>query len=225
MEQVVVETRIRSLAQPLWESAARPYGLTLDCWLMAEQMVLEMMSFATRVQAQSLEPTSPLPLFTELPSEVPLERIRALAECMWGSAGRQYGVAQDFWLAAEKHILAMMRAATVLQGSDSANACIAELVTLPPDKYLERIRVLAFELWQTAGRSYGNAFQYWLEAERLTLEMMGQIADGGTIPVVNASTMPDAASPADSTVPAASPERPQPRSTAPAGGAKPVSRR
>ena len=90
-----VEDHIRTLAQPLWESAARPCGMALDFWLMAEQMVLEMMAATARAQDKALSPP-PLPSPGELPSAAPIAKVRALAECMWESAGRQYGITQDF---------------------------------------------------------------------------------------------------------------------------------
>ena len=77
-----VEEHIRVLAQPLWESAARPYGMAMDFWLMAEQMVLEMMAATARMQDKAISPP-PLPRTGELPSAVPVAKVRALAECMW----------------------------------------------------------------------------------------------------------------------------------------------
>ena len=108
-----VEENIRKLAQPLWESAARPYGMAMDFWLMAEQMVLELMTVTARMHDKATS-APPLPLMDELPSAVPVGKVRELAECMWESAGRQYGMAQDYWLSAERHVLAMMRAAAAL---------------------------------------------------------------------------------------------------------------
>ncbi|MFZ1415542.1 MAG: DUF2934 domain-containing protein [Defluviicoccus sp.] len=39
------------------------------------------------------------------------DRIRDLAHSMWESAGRLQGLATEYWLAAEKEVLATMRAA------------------------------------------------------------------------------------------------------------------
>lgn len=39
------------------------------------------------------------------------DRIRELAHAMWESAGRLHGLATEYWLAAEKEVLATMRAA------------------------------------------------------------------------------------------------------------------
>ena len=39
------------------------------------------------------------------------DRIRELAHAMWESAGRLQGLATEYWLAAEKEVLATMRAA------------------------------------------------------------------------------------------------------------------
>ena len=40
------------------------------------------------------------------------QRIRDLAYVMWESAGRQHGLAMQYWLAAEKEVLGIMQAAT-----------------------------------------------------------------------------------------------------------------
>ena len=169
-----VEEDIRNLAQPLWESAARPYGMAMDFWLMAEQMVLEMMAATLRMQDKAT--STPPPSVCELPSAVPVAKVRELAECMWDSAGRQYGMAQDYWLSAERHVLAMMRAATALPApaSLSSHPRIVELLNLSPAAYLEKIRLMAYEYWEAAGRGYGRALDYWLQAER---NMLSVIAD------------------------------------------------
>lgn len=178
-----MEERVRELAQPMWESAARPYGMAVDFWLMAEQMVLEMMTTASRIQADAL--AAELPRIPEHrlwpPDAVPVARIQRLAECMWESAGRQYGMAQDFWLAAERHVLAILRASTARAVSPQFDAMVEELGTMPPEAYLERIRVMAYYLWEAAGRQYGNALEYWLEAERSLLQLLSS-APGSNSP-------------------------------------------
>ncbi|MFO1119291.1 MAG: DUF2934 domain-containing protein [Rhodospirillales bacterium] len=177
-----VDERIRGLAQPLWESAARPYGMAMDFWLMAERMVMEMVSATARLQSKAVMPPSP-PL-GELPDGMPVQRVREMAECMWESAGRQYGMAQDFWLAAERHVLAMLRlsAFPAAGAKESKDASTLELGDLAPAAYLERIRRLAYFYWERAGRSYGNALDCWLQAERDMLKMMSAATEGGSQP-------------------------------------------
>ena len=137
-----LDERIRGLAQPLWESAARPYGMALDFWLMAEQMVMEVVSATARLQSKAAAP--PAMPRGELPEGMPVSRVRELAECMWESAGRQYGVAQDFWLAAERHVLAMLRV-TAFPARNDEHALATEIASLSPSAYLERIRLMAEE--------------------------------------------------------------------------------
>jgi hypothetical protein len=172
-----VEENIRNLARPLWESAARPYGMAIDFWLIAEQMVLEMMSLTARLQDKAIN--LPAPPVRGLPSAVPVAKVRELAECMWESAGRQYGMAQDYWLAAERHVLAMVRAAT-LPGSAGGDPMAAELNELSPAAYLERIRIMAYCYWEAAGRGYGQALDYWLQAERDMLSKLTAARGGST---------------------------------------------
>jgi hypothetical protein len=176
-----IEERVRELAQPMWESAARPYGMALDFWLMAEQMVIEMMTTASKLQADAVTAEAAAMPEHRLwpPDAVPVARIQHLAESMWDSAGRQYGMAQDFWLAAERHVLAMIRASTARTVSPQYDDMVQELGSMAPEAYLDRIRVMAFFLWESAGRQYGNALDYWLEAERSLLHLLGN-APGGS---------------------------------------------
>jgi Protein of unknown function (DUF2934). len=159
-----VEEQVRALAEPLWESAARPYGMALDFWLMAEQMVLEMVAVTARVQSAML--AEPPPPRGQLPDAAPVAQIRAMAQCMWESAGRQYNMTQEFWLSAERHVLAVIRAASV--GGDDAKP-IEEISALSPVAYLDRIRSNAYGMWEAAGHQYGRALEFWLTAERQML--------------------------------------------------------
>ena len=173
MDQLV-EQRIRALARPLWESAARPYGVAMDFWLMAEQMVLEMMAVTTRVQSTAIEMPRQR---TDLPEAMPVDQVRQLAEYMWESAGRQYGMAQDFWLAAERHVMAMMRAAAATSpAGEAVEPWIRELPRLSPAAYMEQIQAAAHNLWEAAGRQYGCALDFWLEAEKQTLATLARMS-------------------------------------------------
>lgn len=187
-----LDERIRGLAQPLWESAARPYGMAMDFWLMAEQMVMEMMTATARLQSKVASP--PPPPLGELPEGMPVARVREMAECMWESAGRQYGMAQDFWLAAERHVLAMLRV-TAFPARDEKNAWAAEVAGLSPAAYLERIRLMAYYYWEAAGRHYGQALDCWLQAERDMLKIMSSATEGGNAPSAPADGLSPAGAP------------------------------
>ena len=193
-----VEDHIRTLAQPLWESAARPCGMVLDFWLMAEQMVLEMMAATARAQDKALSPP-PLPSPGELPSAAPIAKVRALAECMWESAGRQYGITQDFWLSAEHHVLTMMRAASAWPPHGRAKPWAAELWALEPPAYLQQIRLIAYSYWEVAGRRYGQALDYWLQAER---EFFGMLAAAAEPDTSSGDNEPEVFSPPSASPPA-----------------------
>ncbi|HYN38925.1 MAG TPA: DUF2934 domain-containing protein [Rhodospirillales bacterium] len=164
-----MEIRIRSLAHPLWESAARPYGMALDFWLMAEQMILEMLTASARLATTAAGETIVAAGGGDR-ATAPINRVQDLAHCMWENAGRQYELALDCWLAAEKHAVALSRAAAV------AREGATELAALPAPAYLEHIRRNAYYLWDSAGRQYGNALGYWLQAERQVLNAMTEAA-------------------------------------------------
>lgn len=178
-----VEERVRGLAQPLWESAARPYGMALDFWLMAEQMVLEALTATARMHntlVSSPAAATPQANVAELPQAAPVNRIRELAQCMWESAGRQYGMAQDFWLSAERHVLTLTRAAAAQSTTPEKGDTIAELMKLSPSLYLDYLRRMAYFSWETTGRSYGQAVDCWLQAERELLEKLMSVAAAGS---------------------------------------------
>ncbi|MBK8174945.1 MAG: DUF2934 domain-containing protein [Rhodospirillales bacterium] len=222
-----VDERIRRLAQPLWESAAQPYGMAMDFWLMSEQMVVEMMSMTARMHNQAISRTVPPLAVRELPVEAPINRVRELAQCMWESAGRQYGMAQDFWLAAERHVLTMFRATAKVSPTASDPSWVAELAELPASAYLERIRVLAYYFWETAGQRYGDALDYWLQAEREVLDMMalsGERAAAQAMPAESAVPLdPQPLAPSAPATKPVSPEmKPKPKPKAKTAGNRAV---
>lgn len=178
-----MEIRIRSLAHPLWESAARPYGMALDFWLMAEQMILEMLTASARLATTAAGETV-LSAGADDRAAAPINRVQDLAHCMWDNAGRQYELALDCWLAAEKHAFALSRAAAV------AREGAQELAALPAPAYLDHIRRNAYLLWESAGRQYGNALDYWLQAERQVLNAVTEAASGPAGEAEPAATQP-----------------------------------
>lgn len=160
-----MDIRIRSLAHPLWESAARPYGMALDFWLMAEQMIFEMLSASARL-ANTAAGDNAAADDGQASHKAPVERVQELAHCMWDNAGRQYELALDCWMSAEQHAIALSRAAK------AAREGTRELAALPAPAYVEHIRRQAYFLWESAGQQYGNALDYWLQAEHQVLRAM-----------------------------------------------------
>ncbi len=162
-----MDIRIRSLAHPLWESAARPYGMALDFWLMAEQMIFEMLSASARLANAAAGETSG-PGGDNTSPVAPIDRVQDLAHCMWDNAGRQYELALDCWLSAEQHVIALTRA------TKAAREGTHELAAMPAPAYLNHIRRQAYSLWESAGQQYGNALDYWLQAEQQVLQAMAE---------------------------------------------------
>jgi hypothetical protein len=176
------EQQISKLATPLKQSAGAQYDMAVDFWLMAEQMVLEVMDATTKVAGLNvLQDVPQAEIQPPLPAVVPTERIRDLAHCMWDSAGRQYGLALDYWLSAERHVLTMMRAAsgTATPSTKDARSMAQEYATASAAAYLERIRETAYFLWEATGRQYDGALDDWLKAEKQVLEYMASAARVG----------------------------------------------
>lgn len=59
-------------------------------------------------------------------------RIRELAYVMWESAGRHQGMALDYWLAAEKEVMATFQAATQMMLPEKAATRSTESKTRAP---------------------------------------------------------------------------------------------
>ncbi|MGF1641351.1 MAG: DUF2934 domain-containing protein [Rhodospirillales bacterium] len=180
------ETRdqINRLADPLKQSAEARLDFAVDFWLIAEQMVLEVMDATTRIAGISIQQDVPPPrIDPPLPATVPTDRIRDLAHCMWESAGRQYGLALDFWLSAERHVLTMMRAASgvATPSTEDARAMAQQYATASAAAYLERIRETAYFLWEATGRHCDGALDDWLRAEKEVLEYMASVARAGNL--------------------------------------------
>lgn len=168
-----LETQVRELAYSIWKSAGEGYGQAVDCWLMAEQMVAETAMVTARI-ARAMVDAAGAAVGTP-PSQLSAEYgkyIRELAYCMSSTADQQYGHAMDFWLASEKHIAAMIVAATRTAGSpaEKQRAVTQMLEAFSPSGYLERIRKTAYAMWEAAGRQYGNSLDYWLMAEQHVLQ-------------------------------------------------------
>lgn len=167
-----LQDEIRDLAYHMWKSAGEEYGRAFDFWLMAEEMVLEMSAAAGGLAQKSAEATAvnvqalPFRLRATYAANV-----RNLAHAMWETAGQQYGSAVDFWIAADRHIYAIMeQSARTLGSAVGAEKVVAKAFEqFSAEEHLERIRQLAFTIWETAGRPYGTALEHWVEAEQQLL--------------------------------------------------------
>lgn len=61
------------------------------------------------------------------------DRVREIAYMMWESAGRQHGMAMEYWLAAEKEVLNTMQAAAgAMTRVYQDEAAAEETETAPP---------------------------------------------------------------------------------------------
>ena len=85
----------------------------------------------------------------------------------------------------------------------------------------DRIRELAYHLWESAGRQHGLANDYWLKAEREVLNTMQRAAEAimpspSKPEAKKAAPAPKPAAPAPASKPAAPASAPKPAATAPA---------
>ncbi|TVR82589.1 MAG: DUF2934 domain-containing protein [Rhodospirillales bacterium] len=166
--------QVRSLAYGMWRSAGQECERAFDYWLMAEQMVLEVMTTMTRVGASTAKSTAASMLRTRsLMASLYLEKVRDLAYQMWEAGGQQYGRAMDYWIAAERHVTATMMTQAQASPSAGPEAAAKAVEAFSATEHLERIRLTAYYMWEQAGRQYGDSLEYWLAAEREILAALG----------------------------------------------------
>ncbi len=171
-----LEHEIRNLAYHIWQTAGRDFSRTaLDFWVMAEQMVIEMTADSAR--QVSTTATTVLENVAAWPSALRtlyLYRIRELAHSMWLASAEQRDRSMDYWLAAEKHLRLLTESAARSAGASlgKEEALAKTFETFSPANYLEQIRKTAYQLWETAGRQYGSALDFWLAAEQKVLDSL-----------------------------------------------------
>ncbi len=170
-----LEQEIRNLAYDMWRSAENEFGHALDFWAMAEQMVIEMTADSAR-RANAIA-TSAVETAAAWPSALHalyLYRTRELAHNMWMASNERRNQSLDYWLAAEKHLNqiteSIARAAGASIGREET--LVKTFETFSPVSYLEQIRTVAYQLWETAGRQYGSALDFWLAAEEKIFESL-----------------------------------------------------
>lgn len=188
-----LEQEIHNLAYHIWQSAGNEVGRALDFWLMAERMVIELTADSVRLAntaaTSAWEATSTWP--TALRS-LYFYRVRDLAHHMWLASNEQQERSLDYWLAAEKHLRLLMNstARTVGAGLGTEEVLARTFEAFSPADYLEQIRKTAYQLWETAGRQYGSAFDFWLAAEEKTLESAGSNGTTSTAENTNPPVQP-----------------------------------
>lgn len=179
-----LEPDIRNLAYHLWQTAGREFGQTaLDFWAMAERMVVEMTvdsirrantTTATAVENAAVWPSALRALYRY--------RVRELARDMWAASAERRDRALDFWLAAEQHLrlLAESAACTAAATLGREEALTRTFEGFSAADYLEQIRKIASQLWETAENQHQSALVFWLAAEH---QFMKSLAASGSSPV------------------------------------------
>lgn len=191
-----LEHDIRDIAYDFWLNAGTDFSRTaLDFWLMAEQMVVELTADSARrakvAAATALGNTAAWPSALRA---LYLYRVRELAHNMWSASTEQRDRSMDFWLAAEKHVRLLMesaaRTASARFGGDQ-DTLVRTFETFSATNHLEQIRKTAYQLWEAAGRQYGSALDFWLAAERKTLDTLTTSEPPPTAPASEAAPQPE----------------------------------
>lgn len=194
MEKNNLEHQIRNLAYDMWRSAESEFGHALDFWAMAEQMVVEMTADSAR--RANVAASSALEIATAWPAALRalyLYRVRELAHNMWIAGTEQRDRSMDYWLAAEKHLRLLTESTVRTAGTrlGNENLLVDTFEKFSPANYLEQIRTLAYQLWETAGRQYGSALDFWLTAEQKVLESLTAHQAAATSPILQKAKQPD----------------------------------
>lgn len=190
-----LEHDIHHLAYHIWQSAGNEVGRTLDFWLMAERMVIELAADSARLAnataAAAWEMTSTWP--TALRS-LYFYRVRDLARHMWLASNEQQERSLDYWLAAEKHLRLLVNSTVRTAGAspDAEEVLAKTFEAFSPAAYLEQIRMAAYHLWETAESQHKSALDFWLAAENKIMESIASsgipATSQGTDSTVNAKT-------------------------------------
>jgi hypothetical protein len=171
-----LEHDIRNLAYHIWRSAGNDFGQTaLDFWVMAEQMVIELTAYSVRLAntatATAVETATTWPLALRALYQY---RVRELAHCMWSASTEQRERSMDYWLAAEKHLrlLTELTAHTASAGLGRQEVLAKTFEKFSPADYLEQIRKVAYQFWETAESQHNSALDFWLAAENRIMESL-----------------------------------------------------
>jgi hypothetical protein len=170
---------IGEVAYRLWEAEGRLHG-RVNLWVASEKYVTRLVELATKVNAGLDD------LMRVFSPEAYFRKVQDLAEAMSRRAGAQAAVTDplDFWVAAERHLLAMLEgvaaAARTLQ--DAARHA-TKILELSNDDYLNAIENGAYRTWEGAGRPSGAGLAHWLETEQAILAgIRERIADSPVAP-------------------------------------------
>ena len=114
--------RVRDLARHMWLASNEQQERSLDYWLAAEKHLRLLMNSTVRTAGASIGAEEVLAKAFEAFSPADyLEQIRKTAYQLWEAAGRQYGSALDFWLAAEEKTLESAGSSGTAPAAENAN--------------------------------------------------------------------------------------------------------
>ncbi len=229
MSENQLEQKVRDLAFSLWATAGTNYGLAIDYWIMAERMVVEATSASAQLTRSILTSSVMRPSPTEMPPPVSLntlclQRTRELAQAMMQAAGARYASSLEFWIAAEKHMVALLEKSAVAAGSTvGAEKAVANLFAgFSAEDYLERVRLLAYKLWEAAGRPHDDPLTFWLRAEAEMLRETPAPTEAAPQPTPEPEPEPEPVPPAEEPVrPAEEAHAGPPAEAAPVAAAEP----
>lgn len=181
---------IEEFAFALSQIVGQHVAASEDYWRAAEKLVFNLTAAMAKtpwgsrdreVQTRKLIAAFPLAAYEH--------DIQNLATEMWSRAEawnrtreHYFGRAIDVWTSAEKHLLALITGLirTAASADAAATEVVKELQSFSPEKHLDRIRNLAYEIWKAAGEPYGEALTYWLQAEKQILQQIaGAETEGG----------------------------------------------
>lgn len=118
------------------------------------------------------------------------EQTRITAYSWSDIAGHQEGMANSYWLAAEKYVNSLGVWAAALSPSEGSpeerSGMLHELqAAFPLQQYSQLVWELAYEMWKGAGYPYFRGLEFWVSAERHILTIAGQL-------IATASNVPEA---------------------------------
>lgn len=95
------------------------------------------------------------------------EKITDLAYNLWEEAGKPEGDGFDFWIRAEEVVCNNHTKVEMKKNKPMIASLVPTVLSYRPNKVNEHlIRLVAYYLWEEAGKPEGDGVNFWLEAER-----------------------------------------------------------
>jgi hypothetical protein len=160
-------------ANQMWRATECGSAQALDNWLASEKYVLSLASIARKFTGAAIPDEKSLSRLSQAFSPYAyLRSVQLLAAQMASDSGQQPASHGDYWLSAERYVVALVVSSSNMAKSlpDAIDTLTTTFRDLSPLERLQRVRNEAFLLWCGTGADWADPLPFWLDAERKYLE-------------------------------------------------------